>query len=230
MDTKITRDRIDAHLEYDWFKYILILILAIALWIFAFQMINQSRPYEEITIFVAGMEQQGRAEHELGRAFDGDGVIRDVRFVSASESDAMIFHAQLSTVGMITSDILILPRNLLLTDYNFAAYGMVIIDDYLRERVLPYGIAIDDERFLRDRDDAIRGIRVDDLPNAEHFFRLETERTIGDGDDEEIEKRSFYMVINPRSVNIGAYSNRRRARAEHEQAIYAFRFLLEMMS
>ena len=235
MDTKITRQRIDAHLEYDWFKYILILLATIALWIFVFQMINQSREYETIGIFAAvGEAHDGRVAQRLGNEFADDSIIRDTN-IRFAPYGSQAFFEQLATVGMITSDILILPFRLMqgqsmTEDIEYTrghALSMLVLDDYLIEKLLPNGIENTPERFFIDIDAEgrrvnRRGIRIDNLPNADNFFNFTRPP------DTNAEDFSFYIAFNQRSANIGRYS--RRSRDEHEQAIHAVRVLLEWMS
>jgi len=227
MDTKITMKRIDAHLEYDWFKYFLILFAAIALWIFAFQMINQDREFEIIGIFAAASEvQDGMVMQRLGNEFADDDLIRNtsIRFAPYG---SQAFFEQLQTVGMIRSDILILPRRLMqgrAEDIEYThgfALGMLILDDNLIESILPHGV--ENINFFIDTSGNRRGIRVDDLPYADNFFNFVRPEN---ADEEDF---SFYISFNPGSLNIGAYSQSRRARHDNKQAIHAVRLLLEWM-
>ena len=214
MHTKVTRQRIDTHLEYDWFKYILILIAAIALWIFAFQILNASRNHEQINVFVAAPERPNvDVSRSLAARFDGT-HIRETH-VAALSPFSQGFNELLLTRGMHTSDILILPS--LIMTHNSAAF--VEFDEGL---IYMLGADSDGDFFESEYFGGLRGIRVDNLPRAYAVFNFDIIEA-----EEGEEPLSWYLVFNLRSVNIGGYNS--RSRPEHTQAIEAARFLLDMM-
>ena len=53
MDNKVTKKRISRHLEYDWYKYLIIIVLSIALCGYGFYMLNRTRAYEKLDIFIS---------------------------------------------------------------------------------------------------------------------------------------------------------------------------------
>lgn len=52
MDNKITKERLNNHLEYDWFKYILFILAAIFLWVFIYSVLDKAKDYQKLDILL----------------------------------------------------------------------------------------------------------------------------------------------------------------------------------
>jgi hypothetical protein len=52
MDNKITGERLNNHLEYDWFKYIIFIIVSIFLWFLVYSMLDKIKDHQRIDFFV----------------------------------------------------------------------------------------------------------------------------------------------------------------------------------
>ena len=52
MDNKITRERLSLMLKYDWFKFVVVLVVAIVVPVFVFSWIGNTRKWEHIDILI----------------------------------------------------------------------------------------------------------------------------------------------------------------------------------
>mgnify|MGYP001502959368 CR=1 FL=1 len=52
MDNKITKQRLNNHLEYDWFKYIIFILVAVFLWSFIYSLLDKIKDREKLDIFI----------------------------------------------------------------------------------------------------------------------------------------------------------------------------------
>ena len=112
MDNKVTKKRISVHFEYDWLKYIAILIVSIFVWYFVFMQINVTRDFEKIEVFFSQYSTEGP---DLSTDFinemnaSGDDVIRDVNVNYQSPKSAETY-GTLFQANQLTADIMILPK------------------------------------------------------------------------------------------------------------------------
>lgn len=121
MDNKVTKKRISVHFEYDWLKYIAILIVSIFVWYFVFMQINVTRDFEKIEVFFSQYSTEGPDLstdfiNEMNAA--GDDVIRDVNVNYQSPKSAETY-GTLFQANQLTADIMILPKKYM---ENFALY------------------------------------------------------------------------------------------------------------
>ena len=112
MDNKVTKKRISVHFEYDWLKYIAILIVSIFVWYFVFMQINVTRDFEKIEVFFSQYSTEGPDLstdfiNEMNAA--GDDVIRDVNVNYQSPKSAETY-GTLFQANQLTADIMILPK------------------------------------------------------------------------------------------------------------------------
>ena len=52
MDNKITRDRIKQHMHYDWYKYVVCVLLCVFIFSLAYTWSGNYRAYEELDVFI----------------------------------------------------------------------------------------------------------------------------------------------------------------------------------
>lgn len=232
MDNKVTKERLNNHLEYDWFKYVLILIVVIAAFIFIFQQINADRENEQLTVFASCYEYTGGDFAEkLNEAVNNDErtttYIRSLN-IETQNPRSNEYATLLSTHGDITSDVLIVGKSYMKSIYQ---YSMLTWDDEVIEAAVPedmrdvveyWEVEINGKTYKR-------GIRLDNLKNIDKLFNFQPgeypEGSILHEDYDglstedkakyDIEMRqydsAFYLVINPTSYNIGSKHKKGKA-------------------
>lgn len=102
MDNKITKERLNNHLEYDWFKYIIFILIAIFLWYFIYSMLDKIKDYQKIDFFVmVGVSNEKTKEFETDFVNYlnglGDDSVKEVNFVYHDYNDKSSIFAILST-------------------------------------------------------------------------------------------------------------------------------------
>ena len=112
MDNKVTKNRISVHFEYDWLKYIAILIASIFVWYFVFMQINMTRDFEKIEVFFSQYSTEGpdlSADFISEMNASGDDVIREVS-VNYQSPRSTETYGTLFQANQMTADIMILPK------------------------------------------------------------------------------------------------------------------------
>lgn len=228
MDNKITKKRINEHLEYDWFKYLLILIALVALTVFACKQINRSRDYEDFNIFVA-CYSYGNDDFEnivltemntesYDKSKYGDSFLREVildKTLLGSQEFSQLFQ----TKGLISSDALVL--NKLHTSANAASF--LALTDEVLALIIPDGKSVDDFTYIERE---VNGERVRYGIDISSFSKLPFNIVKGSTDEEASEEdEKFYLVINPRSANIGSFGW--RAKEQNLQALFCIKLFLQ---
>lgn len=185
MDNKVTRERLNNHLEYDWFKYLLLLAVMIAVVIFAFNIINDDRENETLQVFATCYEYRDSTFGEsarslINRDMDNEGDkgarLRSVA-VESQRPDTSEYVTLLQTHGDVTSDLLILGKTYLDSSYK---YSMLTWDEYVIERAIPETlrtgenpVITDDDFYWYEASDGQRyrkGLRIDNLQNVSVLF------------------------------------------------------------
>lgn len=69
IDNKITKERVDHHLEYDWFKYVAILLAVILLWWFVYDTIDKLKSHQMIEIFGINLNLHDQLMETLNNDF-----------------------------------------------------------------------------------------------------------------------------------------------------------------
>lgn len=111
MDNKITKERLNNHLEYDWFKYILFILAAIFLWVFIYSVLDKAKDYQKLDIFVTvpfSDEKAQEFETDFIKYLNslGDDTIKEVNFIYHNYYDQNTIHAILAT-SFATYDLVI---------------------------------------------------------------------------------------------------------------------------
>ncbi|HHW89540.1 MAG TPA: hypothetical protein GX745_01370 [Clostridiales bacterium] len=102
MDNEITRERLNNHLEYDWFKYILFILAAVFLWVFIYSMLDKAKDYQKLDIFVTVPISNEKAQEfetdfiEYLNALD-DKTVKEVNFIYHDYYDQNTIYAILAT-------------------------------------------------------------------------------------------------------------------------------------
>ena len=214
MDNKVTKERLNNHLEYDWFKYVIIIIVAVALFVFVFKQINSDRENETLQIYASCYEYRGGDFAERARvvinadneqAENGKTTIRSVG-IEAQNPQSEEYGTLLQTHGDVWDEEVIDAC----TPYKYDENGQKVpaMELTFWEAELN-GVSYK------------RGVRVDNLPNIDLLFGFDPGEIPEDSilnesyenlpEDDKIQYESeqakydteFYLVINPSLVNIG---------------------------
>lgn len=236
-------------MEYDWYKYLILLIVCIVLFYFIFNQLSRTRDYEDVNIFVTCYDSQDESDciayiKNRMRADDypqdrfGKNVLRSIGFETVSPLDSN-YSTLLSTHGQITSDILVLGKSRL--DRAGAAY-LELTDEVLNDYIL-YGLSDEIKGSLEyytweyEGKSYRMGIKISDMPKSLFVTDWRKPGVISDSNRQEYEKLTpeeqsergldteFYLVINRSSVNIGKFGKKSKNR--DVQALYVVNRMLQ---
>lgn len=162
MDNQVTKKRINDHFEYDWYKYLIILLAGIFVFYFAFSQINRTRDYEDVTVFLSRYDERtgnitenfptrvlGEMETDsyknvLSQVY-GDAVLREVTVNAQDPLGSNEYGMLLQTQGMISSDLLIVGESWLKDGYTgFVPLTDELLEKYLLPQDMPKGTFADD--------------------------------------------------------------------------------------
>lgn len=240
MDNKVTKKRISRHLEYDWYKYLIIIVLSIALCGYGFYMLNRTRTYEKLDIFISCYKSnEGTLAYDFYETIknEGDDWMREINLSIGDYASDSYYDAQQSG---LTGDILILPKSYMdgscydymwLTDemldyiftplqnetdgYDFTAFRNDPNNFYT------YEYNEEEGRKMLFADGRVYGIRVDHLikmtaSNPSFVFDYKTLNP----DDTQNTETEFYMVFTQSCIKLGPYGSD----ANYRNLNQAFRF------
>lgn len=251
MDNKVTKERLNNHLEYDWFKYVLIILVAVVAFIFIFQQINGDRENETLQVFASCYEYRGgdfavdaREIINADNERDGNGktAIRSL-VVEPQNPQSDEYGTLLQTHGDVTSDILIVGKTYMESLYQ---YSMLTWDDEVIAAAVPEAMrdAVQYWEVELNGTTYRRGIRVDSLPNIDLLFGFDPGEIPEDSilhesyenlsEDDKARYRieqakyetEFYLVINPSLVNIGGRDNKAKGDPDDTQTFQLISKLL----
>ena len=241
MDNKVTKKRISVHLEYDWLKYIAILIASIFVWYFVFMQINATRDFEKIEVFFSQYSAEGP---DLSTDFiselnaSGDDVIRQVSVNYQSPRSTQTY-GTLFQANQMTADVMILPASYM---KNFALYfrewaetpadfvsGADNFANYLFTPDEGENFGFDWKSWFADENNLyvyntedtaysqyngrVCGIRIDNLPGvAIENAPFAFDYKKLDPETKEENDTEFYLVICSSATNIGRYSKKEKYR------------------
>ena len=245
MDNKITKKRINDHLEYDWYKYLIIIIACIVLVVFVFSQINSTRDYEDVQFFVScyksnnnSFSSSAKADMKSARYSKetyGENVILEIN-MEYQDPLGSEYGTLLQTHGMISSDVLIVGKSLL--EQGGATAYVELTDELLNDYLLPKDIKTpsgeevfkqDDLEYYGSEHNGKRyGIKVSNfhgMTGAGAQFTMNW-RDISsynekykDLEPEQQPDDEFYLIINPSSVNIGKFG-KGKSKSGNAQALY----------
>lgn len=238
MDNKVTKKRINDHLEYDWYKYLILLVAICFLVYFVFSQINRTRDYEDVALFVScyeandnayvdrvRMEMRSDNYRDNLREKYGENVLRKIS-IETQDPESNTYGTMLSTHGDVTSDILIVGKSVL---QNSGVKYVELTDTLLRDYLLPEETKIDDyEYFTYTGEDGSlsyrSGIKVSDflhLPFTTDWKKVESyaEKYKDETDPAKLPDDEFYLVLNRSSVSIGGFGGK-KSKEKNAQALY----------
>lgn len=100
-------ERFKASLRTEWFKYLIVAVLSVVVWVFAFGMYHAPQAYEKISVFFAGNVKDYSFEKVAADAFE---ELRKVE-LSSADPNANTFAHKYELVAFNGSDIVILPES-----------------------------------------------------------------------------------------------------------------------
>ena len=234
MDNKITKKRVALHFEYDWLKYVLVLLASILIFYIVYWQINVTREFEKLDIYFS--TYQNNSGTNLSDGFkqklkeEGDDIIRKVNVSYQNPNSSS--YPMTTTTNSYTSDVMILPEYYMESQaFNFIEFS----DDILKD-CIPEGMEVEKyvypstNEVYKEYHGKIYAIRIDNLKKIDNSINKENSPFIFDMTQivSESEKENyaqsptkFYMVINPNSVNIGKYGKDK----DYRHLKHTFRFI-----
>ncbi len=248
MDNKVTKKRITDHLEYDWYKYLIFVIVGIVAVVFTFQQINRNKNDEDFAIFfTAYSARENTYVADVFGEFDsqdydeetyGPNIFREIS-VEYQSPDTSEYATLFSTHGQVTSDVVIVRKSYFANknesgeETYFSAMGYLELTDevlallgvenkydssYEFMCVDPNGKRVDPS----DENGRIYGIRIDNLSKIGGMAQLTKETAEG----EEPAEREFFLYILRDGANIGPYGKKNK-KPENKQTFFCVKYLLE---
>lgn len=243
MDNRITKRRVAIHFEYDWLKYIAIIIASVFVCYITFSAINATREYEKIEIFVTSY---ARNEYSMDEDFlttvkaEGDDYMREV-LVHCNSTLNPEYTTLFQGHGP-SCDLLIIPKSMM--DRSAGAYKWLtdemIADIFTPEEGEQFNVDVSALEYYEYDASVVPdgkgeplangrkyGIRVDNLKkmkvqNAPFVFDYsKLDDKYNPDEEEEPLDTQFYLVINPKSIKIGEYGKK----AEYHHLKQTFRFI-----
>ncbi len=250
MDNKVTKKRITDHLEYDWYKYLIFIIVGIVAIVFTFKQINRNKNDEDFAIFfTAYSARENTYVGDMFGAFDsedydeetyGPNIFREMT-IEFQNPDANEYGTLFSTHGQITSDVVIVRKSYFedrgedgkgAGTYR-SAFGYLELNDEILKL-----LGIDDRtnsqyEFMCVNDKGERvspseqgsrifGVRIDNLSKIGGIAQLEVKPAEG----QEAPESEFFLYILRDGANIGEYGNKKN-KPENKQTFFCVRKFLE---
>ncbi len=256
MDNKITKKRINDHLEYDWFKYLIILAIVIFGAYAIFDAIARDRDYEEMMVFATCYSYDETTSFysikedmkEMDTDTYGGNYVRTLSLNTQNPLNSE-YGTLLSTHGQVLSDILILgAKNVVGTEeYDPSLSYLELSDDVLKyifpqaveengefnEELLPDGIQFYYEKVSGRntrraiRVDTFKAFSGDDSIIELNWHNIpQYENDYGEKDEEAQPDSEFYLVINRDSANIGRFG--KKSKKDNYQTFFVARRLIEL--
>ncbi len=243
MDNRVTKRRVAIHFEYDWIKYIAIIIASVFVCYITFSAINATREYERIEVFITSYSQN---EYSANENFlttikaEGDDYIREVNIHCYSTLNPE--YTTLFQGHGPSCDILIIPKNMM--DSSAGAYKWLtdemLADIFTPEEGEEFNVDVSALDYYEYDASVVPngkgeplangrkyGIRVDNLkkmntnnpPYEFNYARLD-DKYNPDNEEKPLDTE-FYLVINPKSIKIGEYGKK----SEYHHLTQTFRFI-----
>ncbi len=95
-------------LSSEWVKYLVVIVLSVAIWVAAFGLYHAPKEYEKIEIFFAGTVKDYSFEKDAAKS---SSEIKKVELTSCSPSENTFYH-KYSVVGLNGGDIVLVPLSI----------------------------------------------------------------------------------------------------------------------
>lgn len=244
MDNKVTKKRISDHLEYDWFKYVLILLASVFIMYFVFDMINKDKDYEELNIFITAYSSEEAKKTEFNNNFMvnmntkmdkdifGEDVIRSTSLNVHSVLEKE-YYTLLRSQGEVTSDILIIGKSEMenrpdsekpISSDN-PPYGSAYVEfsESLLRIINPSNKNIELYTF----NSKAYALRIDNFKSIKDMFGFNPPKKEGEENPDPAFDTEFYLIINPKSVNISGFGQH-KSKNGNAQALYFIKTLIDV--
>jgi len=134
-------------LPSEWVKYVVVVILSVALWIWAFGLYHAPKENEKIELFFAGEVRDFAFEKEAADAFD---ELRSVEISYADPSLSVAFEQKYSVVAMTVSDVVLVPESIAtVTECKRAFVPISGIGEAFMQEDIAYGVYLSDAAKAR---------------------------------------------------------------------------------
>ena len=126
----------------EWVKYVVVVILSVALWIWAFGLYHAPKETEKIELFYAGEVRDFAFEKEAADAFD---ELKSVEISYADPSMGIAFEQKYSVVALSVSDVVLVPESVAnVTDCKRAFVEISGIGEPFVQEGKSYGVYLSD--------------------------------------------------------------------------------------
>ena len=134
-------------LPSEWVKYVVVVILSVALWIWAFGLYHAPKKTEKIQLFFAGDVTDFSFEKVAADAFE---ELKSVEISYADPSLGVAFEQKYSKVALSVSDVVLVPESIAEQTECKRAFAVIegIGESFIQEEVA-YGVYLSDEAKLR---------------------------------------------------------------------------------
>ena len=134
-------------LPAEWVKYVVVVILSVALWIWAFGLYHAPKDTEKIKLFFAGEVRDFAFEKVAADAFD---ELKAVEISYADPSLGVAFEQKYSVVALSVSDVVVVPESVAHDTACKRAFTPIseIGEPFVQEEVA-YGVYLSDEAKAR---------------------------------------------------------------------------------
>ena len=147
-------------LSYDWVYYVVVVILAISVWFYAFKLYHLPKKYEKLEIFFGGTVNDYSFEKDALEKLQDEGVLK-VSISSIATSDKA-FANKYDIVGLNNSDIVLVPLSI--ATKTACSLTFIELDDdyncpYFTQEGKNYGLIINKDLlskyFIFDNEDYV---------------------------------------------------------------------------
>lgn len=205
----ISKKQIKTSLSYDWYKYVLIIVLISTMWYFFFNLKDGIKPFETIQIFTTTEVKDRTITNELEEVYK-DTHILDFKLYTCPKGSDYENYA-IENQGLYNSDILIVEKE---KCEEALLYKCIEFDADLQNQCLSINPNIE---FIKTEDDSIRGLYINKKDNDIYNSAFTLDDFFEFDDD--------YMISVPNlSFNGGKYSS--KGKDEHDMAIVTLLYLL----
>ena len=124
-------------LRSEWLKYLIVIVLSVGIWAFAFGMYHAPRAYEKISLFFAGNVKNYMFENLAEERF---GDLRQVSIVSSDPADKTFVH-KYELVAFNDSDVVIVPESIAAQTYCEESFiEMTVEGELYYQEGIAYGV------------------------------------------------------------------------------------------